>query len=170
MINIYPFKQTDDSRCGPAVIKMILSYYGIDALEEDICQRCEHTYELGCTDLQMKKAIESYGLGCAIIDNSDLADVEYWIRHKVPLIVDWFSPGDITSLGDMPNGHASIIVDIDVNNVYLLDPEIGAIRAILRDEFLRCWFDWREDPFIQRCDDLVLRQIMVVYPKRIKDL
>ena len=66
MLEILPFKQSDGSRCGTAVIMMVLYYYGIDALEDEICKRCNHTYELGCDDEGMKKAFESYDLGCDI--------------------------------------------------------------------------------------------------------
>lgn len=168
MLNIYPFRQTDSARCGPACIKMVLSYYGIDALEEEICKRCGWTYELGCTDEQMEYAIESYGLGCTVQNEATLEDLEYWIQHHIPVIVDWFTPGINPGLSDMPNGHSSIVVDIDKECVHLLDPELGGVRTIQREEFLRVWFDWREDPFIQRCEDIVLRQAMIIYPGRLK--
>lgn len=167
MIEILPFRQSDGSRCGPAVIKMILLYYGIDRTEDDICTACNWTYELGCTNEQMKSAIESYGLGCELYENGTLEDLEYWIRHHVPVIVDWFSPGILPGLSDMPNGHASIVVGIDRESVYLLDPEFGGTRSIPRDDFMRCWFDWREDPHLQRCNDLALQNYMIVYPKRL---
>lgn len=162
-----PFKQSDSSRCGPAVIKMVLGYYGVDALEEEICKRCELTYELGCTDIQMKKAIESFGFGCSIFNNSTLGDIEYWIRHHIPIIVDWFTPGINPGLEDMPNGHSSIVVGIDRERVYLLDPEIGAVRSVAREEFMRVWFDWRKDPVITSWDDMVVRQMIITYPKRL---
>jgi predicted double-glycine peptidase len=163
MINITPFKQTDDSRCGPACIKMILNHYNIEVSEDEVCLRCNHTYELGCTDYQMKKAIESYGLKCRIDNNCTFRDIEDWVKqYEIPVIVDWFTPGVNPSLGDMGNGHSSI-VDIDSDYIYLMDPELGDIRKIQREEFLRVWFDWREDSYLQRCDDLVLRQIIVIY-------
>jgi len=168
MLTIFPFKQSDASRCGPAAIKMVLSYYKIDALEEEICKRCSLTYELGCTDVQMKEAIESFGLGCEIKNNSTLEDVEYWINHHVPVIVDWFTPGINPGLEDMPNGHSSVVVGIDRERIYLLDPEIGATRSIMRDEFMRVWFDWRQYPTITSWDDMVVRQMIIAYPNRLK--
>lgn len=170
MLNIFPFKQTDSSRCGPASIKMVLSYYGIDALEEEICRRCNWTYELGCTDFQMKEAIESFGLGCIIQNESTLEDLEYWVKYHIPVIVDWLSPGVSPTLEDMPNGHSSVVVDIDREVITLLDPELGGLRTIRREEFMRVWVDWREDPYLQRCSDLVLRQIIIPYPIKLKEM
>lgn len=167
MLEIIPFKQSDGSRCGPAVIKMILYYYGIDALEDEICKRCNHTYELGCDDLGMKQAFESYDLAVKIYNNSTLADLEYWIKHRVPVVVDWFSTA---SSEETPNGHSSVVVNIDENNVYLMDPEIGKVRSISRDDFLRVWFDWKiTSPYLTSLDDMILRQMIIVYPKRLEN-
>lgn len=170
MIEIKPFTQTDESRCGPACIKMVLSYYGIEATEDEICERCNWTYELGCTDLQMKAAIESYGLECIIYNDSNFEQIQLWLGLKVPVIVDWFSPGVDLKLSDMPNGHSSVVVDLDDTHIHLMDPELGGIRTILRDEFMRVWLDWRHDPYLQSCDDLILRQIMIALPTKFKHL
>lgn len=168
MLKITPFKQSDSSRCGPAVIKMVLDYYGITASEDDIAKRCHWTYELGCTNSQMKKAIESYGLESEIYNNSTLEDVEYWLKQDIPVIVDWFTPGANPALSDMPNGHSSIVVDIDSEWVHLMDPEIGKVRKIRREEFMRVWFDWEKTLTIQSWDDLVIRQAMIVRPMQIE--
>lgn len=164
MLKITPFTQTDSSRCGPAVIKMVLDYYGIKVTEDAICQRCGWTFELGCTNDQMKAAIESYGLDCVVYNNSTLEDVKYWLNQGIPVIVDWFTPGADPSLGDMPNGHSSIIVDVDNKYVHLMDPEIGKVRKILREEFMRVWFDWEQTLTIQSWEDMVIRQAMIVQP------
>lgn len=169
MINISPFKQSDSSLCGPAVIKMILSYYGIDALESEIAIRCEHNYKEGCTDLQMKAAIESYGLAVNIYNDSTLESLEYWLQHHIPIIVDWFTPGTGSGLEEMPDGHSGIVVEIDKEKVYLLDPEIGQIRNIDREDFMRVWFDWKHDPYIKNFENMVIRQAMIAYPHQLKN-
>lgn len=170
MINILPFKQTDSSMCGPSVIKMILWHYGQDVLEKEIAERCEHTYDRGCNDAQMMKAIESYGLAVFAKNYSTLEDLEYWVRHHIPVIVDWFTPGpgggSIDEMGH--GGHSGVVVDIDREKVYLMDPEIGAIRAIRRDEFLRVWYDWHTDATISN-SNLVKQQAIVVYPGWLKN-
>lgn len=157
-----PFKQTDDSRCGPACIKMVLGYYGIEATEDEICERCNHTYELGCTDSQMKEAIESYGLRCAIRNESSLKEIEMLLDLGFILIVDYLTTGINPSLEDMPEGHSSIVVGLDEERIHLLDPELGGVRSIKHSDFLRAWIDWREDPYLQRCSDLILRQVMII--------
>lgn len=167
MITLFPFKQSDSSRCGPACVKMILSYYGIDVTEDDICTHCDHTYELGCTNEAIQKALDHYGIASIIKTNCDLADIEYWIRHHIPVIIDWFTPGINPGPEDMPNGHASIIVGIDRERVYMLDPENGQHRSILREEFMRVWFDWSIDPHITPSTQLIIRLMIIPYPHRL---
>ena len=45
-IKIKPFIQSDDSRCGPATLKMILNYYGYD-VSEDTLAFAEKCFDAG---------------------------------------------------------------------------------------------------------------------------
>lgn len=164
MINILPYKQSDSSRCGPASIKMILNYYGIDALENTIAKYAKCTYEKGCTNQNMVVAIKKYGLGARIYDNCELKDIEYWIKHHIPVIVDWFAGG--ANVDDISMGHSSIVVDIDRETIYLMDPSVGQMSSIKREEFNSVWFDWHSHKTIST-KNLVARQIIVVFPKRL---
>lgn len=165
MIDILPHKQSDSSRCGPAVVKMILSYYGVDATEDAICKYCNHTYEKGCDDKGIVKAFKHFGLAAKIYNNSTLKDIEYWNNYHIPVIVDWFAGG--VSMEDIPNGHSGIVVDIDRENIYILDPSTAKVLTISRDDFMRVWFDWRKDNHITSWKNMVIRQIIVPYPKRL---
>jgi len=165
MLEIKPFVQSDPSLCGPAVIKMLLNYYGIEASESEIAERCHHTYEVGCTDLQMKEALESYGLAVKIYENSSIEDLKYWINHRIPIIIDWFSVSG--SDDDVGSGHSSIVVDVDTERVYLIDPWNGDVRKIKHKNFLGVWFDWRTDPYITTWENMILRQAMIAYPARL---
>lgn len=164
LIPITPFRQSDDSRCGPACVRMVLDYYKVDATEDEIAERCKHTYELGCTDEGMKAAFEYFGLGCTIENDCDLADLEYWSEHNIPIIVDWFADGYNDHA--MPNGHSSVVVGIDRNHVHLMDPWSGQIRNIPRNEFLRVWFDWKDSDVIEDWKNMVIRQVIIAYPNR----
>lgn len=165
MLHVPPFKQTDGSRCGPAAVKMVLGYYNINATEDELCGLCNHSYALGCTDIGMKKALNYYGMNVKILNNSTLKDIEKYIKKGIPVIVDWFTGGVNPKLSDMPDGHSSVVVDIDEEYIYLLDPENGEIRQILHTDFLRVWFDWKHSPIIDYSADLVLRQLIVATPK-----
>lgn len=164
MINILPYKQSDSSRCGPASIKMILAYYGIDALENTIAKYAKCTYAKGCTNENIVVALKKYGLGAKIYDNCELEDIEYWVKHHIPVIVDWFAGG--VRHDDVSMGHSSVVIDIDRENVYLMDPSVGQVSCIERESWRQIWFDWTTDHTISS-KNLVTRQIIVVYPKRL---
>lgn len=165
MINILPIRQSDSSKCGPAVVKMILSYYGVDATEDELCVRCNHSFNKGCTNEDMAKAIRSYGFSTKLMTDASLSDIEYWIKHHIPVIVDYFAGGE--TVDEMPDGHAGIIVDIDKESVYLLDPRSAKHLTIHREDFMRVWFDWKNTSYIKSWKDMVLRQLIVAYPKRL---
>lgn len=164
MINVLPYKQSDSSRCGPACIKMVLNYYGIDALENTIAKYAKCTYEKGCTNENIVVAIKKYGLWAKIYNNCELKDIDYWMKHHVPIIVDWFAGG--SNVDDISNGHSSVVVDIDREKVYLMDPSVGQVSSINRKEFEQVWFDWHTHHTIS-AKNLVTRQIIVIFPKRL---
>lgn len=165
MINVPPIKQSDSSRCGPAGVKMILKYFDIDATEQEICDRCSHTYDKGCTNEAMVKAFKSYGLSSKIFNNCSLEDIEYWIKHHIPVIVDYFASG--LSVEEIPDGHTGIVVDIDKESIYILDPRTARVLSFDRHNFLQVWFDWKGVGPIRAWKDMVLRQLIVAYPKRL---
>ncbi len=169
MINILPFVQSDDSRCGPAVVKAVLYYYGIDATEDEICVRCNHTYELGCTNQDIVRALNSYGIGARLYSNCDVDDLRYWIKHHIPVIIDWFTPGINPGISDMPNGHASVVVGMDKTTITIYDPEQGINRTIGIEDFMRVWFDWETEPYITKSTPLKLREVVVPYPVKLLD-
>lgn len=170
LLDVLGFRQSDDSRCGVASVKSVLYYYGIDATEDEIAIRCNHTYELGCTNENMKSAIESYGLGAVLYKNCSLDDLRYWNKHKTPVIVDFFTPSFNPFDGDMPNGHSGVIVDIDRNNVYLLDPENGKARMIKNEDFERVWFDWSGTANIENNTINNVGVIIVPFPIKLKTI
>ncbi len=165
MIDVPRIKQPDTSLCGPTVIKSILAFNRIDATVEEIAKQCDHVYEVGCDDKGMVKAFKYYGFATIVKDNSSLEDLEYWNKHHIPVIVDFFFGGSDVSI--MPDGHSGIIVDIDKEFVYLLDPSTANVLTILRDDFLRVWFDWRQKLISAEKKNLVIRQLIVAYPKRL---
>jgi len=165
LLKLRKYKQSDDSLCGPASIRIVLSYYGIKASEEEIAKRSKHTYERGTNDTNMKKAVESYGLSCKIKNNSSFEDIKYYLAQEIPLIVDWFT-GDATENGT-PNGHSSVVAGINDNYIFLLDPWDGKIKKLPKEDFERVWFDWKRTKTIH-VNHLIKKQIMVIKKKQEK--
>ena len=164
LLSVKPFQETlHAGYCGPAVLKMVLSYYGIEKTEQELAELAKTTQELGTDDMEIKRVLEDFGLKVVIQNESSFEDIKQWLDKKVPVIVDWFTRGR-AEYGDseVPDGHYSIVVGLDESHIYLQDPEIGDLRKIERNDFMKVWFDFKGE-YIASWDDLVLRQLIAVY-------
>jgi predicted double-glycine peptidase len=164
LLNIKPFQETLHSdMCGPASLKMVLNYYGIDKSEQDIVNLTKFIPGLGISSDDICEASESLGFKCTIKNESTLNDVSEWLQKKIPVIVDWFTRGRSDySDSEVADGHYSVVIGIDEQYVYMQDPEIGGMRKIAKDDFMKVWFDFAGNIIIQK-DDLIIRQLIAVY-------
>jgi len=163
MLDVKPFQETLNSdMCGPASLKIVLNYYGVDKSEEDIAKLCKVKKELGVDDKSIKIAAEKLGFKATIKNNSSFKDIEKWLKKDVPMIVNWFTRGR-TDYGDssVADGHYSVVMGLDDKHIYLQDPELGSIRKIERDNFMRVWFDFK-GKYIKP-NELIVRQIIIIY-------
>lgn len=162
-LKLKPFQETlNASMCGPASLKIVLDYYGINKSESELAKLCGVTKKLGTDDKKIARAAKKLGFKVAIKNNSTFTDMERWLKKGVPLIVDWFTCGRPNiPLSEMADGHASVVCGLDEKYIYLQDPEIGGIRKIAREDFKRVWFDFRGE-FI-KSNELVIRQIIAIY-------
>lgn len=155
MLKIKPFRQKV-GLCGPAVLKMVLSYYGVKMTEEELTERTHCDPALGIDAERMLEVVRELGLEGYIKDFASFEELEELVvKQEVPVIVDWFSEDD---------GHYSVVVDLDSENIYMQDPEIGHLRAMSRSRFYRIWFDFPGD-YINKNEDLTIRRMIVIVRK-----
>jgi len=163
MLKVQPFQETlNASMCGPASLKIVLSYYGIEKSEQEIAKLCKSDKDLGVNDKKIKKAAEKFGLKVIIKNNSNLSDIKKWLDKKAPVIVNWFTRGrkDYAD-SEVADGHYSVVAGIDEQFIYLQDPEIGKMRKIKRHDFMRVWFDFKGDYIKPK--ELIIRQIIAIH-------
>lgn len=166
MIDLICYKQTDDSRCGPAVVRSILNHYGIKVSEDEVAKACNHSYKKGCTNIDIKNALMEYGIGAHIWNDATIDELRYHVREGRPVIVDWFTSGVRPGLSDVPNGHSSIVVGFRNSHIYLADPEIGDIRKVAIPDFMRVWFDWEHDEYLKSDTPIIRRNAIVPFDLR----
>lgn len=155
MLKVLPFRQSV-GYCGPASLKMVLGFYGVQKSELALARLCHTTRAAGTTAANIVAAAEQLGFTGTIIDHASIDDLYSWVVvKKVPVIVAWFSTDD---------GHYSVVVHIDKTHVYLQDPEIGKRRRIDRKTFERIWFDFRGDVMMAE-SDVILRRMIVIQKK-----
>ena len=163
MIKLKPFRQTPGF-CGPASLKMVLDYYGVSVSEAKLAKIAGATREKGTPIKGLIKAAKYFGFQVFLKEKSTPSDLRYFIKRKIPVIVDWFFEDE---------GHYSVVVDVDQKNIVLMDPTLRKILIYIRrrkfsiEKFLRVWFDFPGN-YIKTPKDLVLRLMLVVIPLKEK--
>jgi predicted double-glycine peptidase len=148
--------------CGPASLKILLSYYGVNKTEEELAKMTRWNKELGVDDRGIKNAAERLGFRVEIKNNSNFKDIEKWLKKSIPVIVDWFTRGRTDyNDSDVAGGHYSVAMGLDDKFIYLQDPEIGKIRKLTREDFMTVWFDFTGKYL--KPNELIIRQIIVIH-------
>lgn len=156
MLNIIPVRQKKNYWCGPASLKMVLKYYGIEAKEADLAKQASAIPETGVTADNLVKTAKTYGLTGFVKNQAEMTDISHYVLdRRIPVIVDWFQIDD---------GHYSVVVDINKKYIYLADPYVGQLVSYRLNAFYRIWFDF-PGAFLQKRENLILRQLIVLYCK-----
>ena len=154
-LDVKPFNQSP-SYCGPSSLKMVLEYYGIDKSEKELVRLTNCTKSLGTTAKNIVNSAKKLGMKASFKDYSTINDIEVKLKKRIPVIVDWFSHDE---------GHYSVIVGFDKENIYMQDPELGHIRMMKRKTFMTVWFDF-DGEFLKSRKDLIIRRMIIVQPKK----
>ncbi|MDA3815168.1 MAG: C39 family peptidase, partial [Patescibacteria group bacterium] len=111
ILKIKPFQETlNAGMCGPASLKIVLNYYGVDKTETELAKLTENQSDLGTTAEKIKIAAEGMGFNVVIKNECDFSDIESWLDKEVPIIVDWFTTGRSDYPEDIisADGHYSV--------------------------------------------------------------
>ena len=139
--------------CGPASLKAVLAYYGVEKTEDELKQLSGATEEDGVPPEGIVRAAKALGFRAYFKQNASLEELKGWLGKKVPVIIDWYSTDE---------GHYSVLTAIQDGNVYMKDPELGTEREMPLDKFERVWFDF--DSPSKEHKGLGSRQIVVILP------
>lgn len=166
-LKVKSFQETlGGSYCGPASLKIVMDYYGVEKSEEELALICNKDPDLGVDDKAIKNAAEKLGFKVEIQNYSSFKDIANWLDKKVPVIVNWFTRGRYDyPEDDVADGHYSVVIGLDSEFIYLQDPEVGRVRKLNREDFYRVWFDFSSEN-IERWEDMIIRQMIAIYPSR----
>ncbi len=163
MLNVKPFQEKlYYSYCGPATLKILFSYYGINKTEEELAKMAGWDRDLGIDDKGIKATAEALGFKVKIKNYSNFQDIKKWLDKGIPVIVNWFTRGrNDYSDSETADGHYAVVMGLDNDFIYLQDPEIGKMRKLKKYDFMRVWFDFKSD-YIKK-NELILRQLIAIY-------
>ena len=139
--------------CGPAALRAVLAFYGRDVSEDKLAQLAKSNRKDGTEPEGLVRAAKALGFQAQAKEDASVADLQSWLDHGIPVIVDWFSTDE---------GHYSVLTAIRDGKVFMKDPELGSEREMELDKFERVWFDFEGDT--DKHEGLVQRQMIVVYP------
>ena len=161
-----PFQETLNAGvCGPASLKIVLAYYGVEKTEDELAERTHCSAERGTTAEELARVARELGFDVTTQNGATFADLANWLLKGVPPIVDWFTRGrdDYPADRVASDGHYSVITGLTDTHIMLQDPEIGAERTMAREVFEKVWFDFSGD--VIRPDELLIRQLIAIRPK-----
>ena len=94
LLQVKPFQETlGGSFCGPAVIKMVLDFYGIQKTESELATLSNKDDVLGISDKDIKRVLEGEGLKVEIKNFASFDDIQTALDKKAPVIVNWMTRG-----------------------------------------------------------------------------
>jgi predicted double-glycine peptidase len=162
LLPVGPFQETlGAGMCGPASLKVVLSYYGVEKSEAELAVLCGTDRELGTTAEDLRRVAEELGFEAEVKNGSSFEDIGRWLSEGVPAIVDWFSRGrSDASDSAVADGHYSVVVGLDDRDIFLQDPETGSLRRMDREDFLTVWFDFTGKHI--SLDGLIIRQAIAI--------
>jgi len=162
-LDVKPFQETlHADMCGPASLKIVLGYYGVDKSEQELAELTKVVPGIGVNDKNIADAAEAFGFKVEIKNEASFEDIELWLNKGVPVIVDWFTRGrQDYDASQVAGGHYSVVIDLDHEYIYLQDPEIGGERKIKKGDFMKVWFDFLGETI--KPEEVIVRQLIAVY-------
>ena len=146
-------KQITSYHCGPAVVKMLLSFQGMTVKQKEIVAAAgigRHLKVYGMTVADMSQAVSRLfpKLQLWYKDNSSLKELQTLVRdYQVPVGVEW--QGVFEEYEDEDNGHYAVVVHLNMadNVILLADPfkkYAGKDRRFSIIDFEHRWWDTNE--------------------------
>jgi ABC-type bacteriocin/lantibiotic exporter with double-glycine peptidase domain len=156
------FKQSK-TMCGPASLKIVAEYFGVIKSERELARLCKTKKTIGTLGKDLAAAARKLGFQARIIDNANFKVIQNYLKKRVPVIVDWISPGQSRPVNKarMADGHYSVVIGLTPTHIILEDPGVGQRRKIEREKFLRVWFDFNYE-YMKVRSDLILRRLIVI--------
>ncbi|MBE7557302.1 MAG: C39 family peptidase [Anaerolineales bacterium] len=134
--------QQGDGYCLPACAQMVLAYLGISRTQDALAKTLGLNPPFGTRHSNIKK------LASAKIkvtyEAGDLATIRHWIEQGTPVIV-FVQAGDLPHWSGQHFQHAVVVVGVEGQRVYLMDPALDEGSTPVEEEAFMLawsWFDY----------------------------
>lgn len=136
-----PFRQSR-AFCGPASLKIALSYFGKHYAEARLAKLCGSTRKDGTPHRGMVRGAKAVGANVFEKNNGTVEELRHFVHDaRVPVIVGWISPENpLKPTSD--DEHYSVVCQVTDKTIRLMDPETeSGCRAMPIANFLSQWWD-----------------------------
>lgn len=146
MIDLPNIRQTTDYTCGAASLLSVLNYYGLyEDSEIALARELATSTDWGTDPNNIVEVAKKYGLRVREFRGMAMKQLEGFASKGIPVIVAYqaWSDSELDWTLCWEDGHYSVVIGCDKNNVYLEDPSLGAGETgfISREEFIDRWHD-----------------------------
>lgn len=132
-LRVRPYRQTP-GLCGPAALKIALSYFGQNYSEQKLAAWSGATAAHGAEHEGLVAAAKKAGAQVVAKEGGTMAELEYYVsRQRWPVIVGWF---------DRDGDHYSVVIKVSKKRLVLADPQTKLRRYFKKKAFPDIWFDF----------------------------
>lgn len=144
-LQLTPFIQSH-FMCGPASLKILLSYFGKNYTEKKLAKMSGASTEIGTLHQGLIDAAAQTGAKVIAKDKGTLNELKkYILKEKLPVLVGWFDT-HVNPTCPEPTDHFSVVYHISDHYIYLLDPATHTgYRKMSLTKFLKFWYDFDVD-------------------------
>lgn len=115
------FEQEKSTTCGPACVRMVMAYHGVEQPETELEEVCETSW-LGNTCEELASGAQKLGFEVEVIENITLESLEDSVRSGTPVIA-LLDPALLYG-GIQGFGHFVVIIGLEKGMVYFHDPDL----------------------------------------------
>lgn len=137
MLNIPYFKQNRDYTCGPACLRMVLAYYGIEQDEVTLTMLCRTTL-FGTSARNIEQAALQFKLQVDYKYEATPEDLTSGLQRGVPAIC-FVDLSVLFDEGDKVGVHAVVVCELKENEITYHDPKQGSNQKAQVEKFMGAW-------------------------------
>ena len=136
ILDVPYYRQQRWYTCGPACLRMVLSYLQIDKSENEISNLCQADF-FGTTCEQIATAANQLNLHSEVVINTTVDDLKQILETQFPLIA--LIDAGILYRDILGIGHFIVIIGIQGEDIVYHDPEIGSSCRARTVDLLEAW-------------------------------
>lgn len=128
------FNQETDYSCGPASLKIVFNFFNKECSEQKLIEKTGAMPKKGVQNKDLIRVIKVAGFFYFEKYNSSLKDINFFLKKKLPVIVNYTNPSS-------GKGHYAVVFGHNIKRhiLCLADPINGDDYKLKESEFLKLW-------------------------------